>query len=93
MMIGFGELTYTQPHFWKMATSHVHGSSLAQDLEQIRLNNIKIEEYRKTVLLLEQKPLNPQRIPQRINVIQSYKYHISQLEKENRDLRNKIDRC
>ena len=72
-----------------MASSHVHGSSLAQDLEQIRLNNIKIEEYRKTVLLLEQKPS----IPQRINVIQSYKYHISQLEKENRDLRNKIDRC
>ena len=89
MMIGFGEPMYTRPHFWKMASSHVHGSSLAQDSEQIRLNNIKIEKYRKTVLLWEQKPSTPQRI----NVKQSHKYHISQLEKENRDLRNKIDRC
>ena len=76
-------------YFWKMATAQPHGSSLAQDLAQIRWNNIRIEDYKKTVKLLEQKPPTPVRV----NVIHSYKYHILQLETENKDLRDKIDRC
>ena len=61
-----------------MATAQPHGSSLAQDLAQIWWNNIRIEDYKKTVKLLEQKPPTPVRV----NVIHSYKYHILQLETE-----------
>ena len=72
-----------------MASSQPHGSSLQQDLAKIRWNDIIIKDYKKTVKLLEQKPPTSQRI----QLIHTYKYHILQLETENKDLRDKLDRC
>ena len=63
--------------------------SLASDLEELRVNNIKIKDYKKTVKLLENKPVTDNRI----RMIHNYKFPILQLETRNKDLRDKIYRC
>ena len=73
----------------KMVNAGFGGSSLASDLEELRVNDSIIEDYKKTVKVLESKTVTDNR-----NVlIQSYKINILQLETRNKYLRDKIDRC
>ena len=75
---------------WRMANNPgFGGSDLKNDLEELRVNDITIEEYKKTVKILENQPVNPNRTL----LIQSYKINILQLETRNKYLRDKINRC
>ena len=65
------------------------GSSLKNDLEEIRVNDNIIEDYKKTVKFLDNLPVNNNRSL----LIQSYTINILQLETRNKYLRDKIDRC
>ena len=55
-----------------MANAGFAGSSLASDLEELRVNDINIEDYKKTVKLLENKTVTPNRNL----LVQSYKINI-----------------
>ena len=73
----------------KMAHAPVGGFSLADDLAELRANESIIEDYKKTVLVLESKPPSTN-----TNLlIESYKINILQLETRNKYIRDKIERC
>ena len=73
----------------KVANAPVGGSSLANDLAELRANESIIEDYKKTLLLLESKPPSTN-----TNLlIQIYKINTLQLETRNKYIRDKIDRC
>ena len=81
---------YTLSLVGKMANNPgLGGSGLENDLEELRVNDIAIEENKKTVKILENQPINPNRTL----LVQSYKINILQLETRNKYLRDKIDRC
>ena len=71
-----------------MANPQIGGFSLGNDLAELRANERNIEDYKKTVLILES-----QEYSNNTNLlIQTYKINILQLETRNKYIRDKIDR-
>ena len=74
--------------YGKMANPQIGGFSLGNDLAELRAHERNIEDYKKTVLILEsQENSNNTNV-----LIQTYKINILQLETRNKYIRDKIDR-
>ena len=89
MMIGFREPACRSPYFWKMASVRPHGSDLWPDLAiELKYNHMVIEDLKKRVKVLEKQEPNQANI----NLLQTHKLNILQLETEINDLKDKLDR-